>query len=484
MDNTTNRGNGNFQTNGTRMPSENENGSSVNDSGGHSLKKQKYESEKDSELNKELKRLDGSVNKARTKLFNDKSQTSTSKDDERNENLRRQSDHRQLVYHSNRTGMHTLNQAAQQHRGENRDGSGKKKMQETSANRQSGHSMQTPNQALQKQGGEGRENVQLQPDSGNRRSDKNSKRQDGRNAHFQHQFNDPDQNKPQQGSGGKDGGCIPYQQHSSDSDDNKPKQGSGGRDSGHQIMLKPYQLEQQQGRDGYDHGQRGWTYSPEEQKQIQLWKPRQVEASKQMLYGVFGNVISILEVLESRVDKKGKIYKSKIAIPNQSSKSESDIRSIVQGQLLAFQMQNMVCPSNVSSSVNKELRVKTILWAAVRQDHKLAINEIDTYICKLYKILVKGRIQHEINYQSRNQVSAETMKETIPHIFKGRHDALAITEAFDEDHCKKAESPKTRYSRSSDAMKIGAERMSKTCPELKTILDNDVIEFTSSDVDM
>jgi len=47
-------------------------------------------------------------------------------------------------------------------------------------------------------------------------------------------------------------------------------------------------------------------------------------ASKQMLYGVYGNVMTILEEHERRLTDR-KMPKSKIAIPDQSRKKDEDV---------------------------------------------------------------------------------------------------------------------------------------------------------------
>jgi len=71
------------------------------------------------------------------------------------------------------------------------------------------------------------------------------------------------------------------------------------------------------------------------------------------------------------------------------------VQAIVQTQLLLFETQSRVCPPEVRAAVNDELRRKTILWAAVRSEQRIRINETDDYLCKLYEVLVKGKTRHE-----------------------------------------------------------------------------------------
>ncbi|KAH3781225.1 hypothetical protein DPMN_159051 [Dreissena polymorpha] len=62
------------------------------------------------------------------------------------------------------------------------------------------------------------------------------------------------------------------------------------------------------------------------QQQMQIEKTRQTEASKQMLYCVFGNFVSILEELELRIEKGDiKMPRSKIYLADQSYKSVEDV---------------------------------------------------------------------------------------------------------------------------------------------------------------
>ncbi|KAH3783514.1 uncharacterized protein LOC127842220 [Dreissena polymorpha] len=204
---------------------------------------------------------------------------------------------------------------------------------------------------------------------------------------------------------------------------------------------------------------------------------RAAEASKQMLYGVYGNVVSILEEYEARTQKM-KAERSKIELPDQSRKTVEDVQSIVQTQLLLFETQQRACPKDVSASVNKELRKKTIHWAAVREEHKMEVSDTDKYICQLYEVLVKGKTKHEILDKPRDPVSPETIRDNLQHILKGKHDASEIDKQFKKDDTKKAVSPQTRRSEQAFVtLQLGATRMSQTMPELVEVLDEDLKEF-------
>jgi len=75
------------------------------------------------------------------------------------------------------------------------------------------------------------------------------------------------------------------------------------------------------------------------------------------------------------------------------------VEGIVEGQLLMFNMMSEASKSEVDPSFNKELRKKTLEWAAVRAELQLDDGKTDKYICQLYEILAKGNTHHA--YQDR-----------------------------------------------------------------------------------
>ncbi|XP_052768411.1 uncharacterized protein LOC128208825 isoform X1 [Mya arenaria] len=202
---------------------------------------------------------------------------------------------------------------------------------------------------------------------------------------------------------------------------------------------------------------------------------RQTEASKQMLYGVFGNVITILEEHEKRTSAVGKkkMKQSDITIPDQSWKTNADVKANLETQLLLFQTQSKACPEKVKLSVNRELRRKTIAWFGVREESNIDIDETDIYACRLYEILVQGATKHEILDKPRTQVTEKTIRETLPKIFKGKNDARELDDSFKKDTHKKAEAPKTRQAEVDDAYLLGLSRIERTEPKLKQFVDID-----------
>ncbi|KAH3783618.1 uncharacterized protein LOC127841966 [Dreissena polymorpha] len=236
--------------------------------------------------------------------------------------------------------------------------------------------------------------------------------------------------------------------------------------------------------DAYDHSARpGESHVHQDHKaQAMIQMQRAAEASKQLLYGVYGNFISILEEYEARTHE-AKARRSKIPIPDQSRKNVDDVQSIVQTQLLLFETQQRACPKAISQSVNKELRQRTLHWVAVRDEHKMPYSDTDRYICQLYEVLAKGKTKHEILDQPRESVSEETIKKNVQYIFKGKHEAMEIDQEFKKDDKKKATSPETRRSGLDDAYTRGAHRMTQVMPELVAVLEEDLKEFEGDGIE-
>ena len=72
------------------------------------------------------------------------------------------------------------------------------------------------------------------------------------------------------------------------------------------------------------------------------------------------------------------------------------IEAMIKGQLLVFEVMSEEGKSKVDPSVNKELRKKTLEWAAVRAKYQLESGKTDKYICQLYEILAKGNTHHAV----------------------------------------------------------------------------------------
>lgn len=210
------------------------------------------------------------------------------------------------------------------------------------------------------------------------------------------------------------------------------------------------------------------------QKQQQL--QRSVEASKQMLYGVFGNVITMLEEYEQRELAQFKMQhnmpKSEIYIPDQRHKTFDDIKSNVEVQLLLFETQTKACPPEALAEIHEELKRRTLAWSAVREEMRIRdIHQTDYYIAKLYEILAKGGTFHQpINNEG---VTEGVMKEGFQAMIYGEHDRAVLDREFKTNPDKEAVGPVTR---SSEMIHEGANRISRARG------DQDLDRFLKEDI--
>lgn len=199
------------------------------------------------------------------------------------------------------------------------------------------------------------------------------------------------------------------------------------------------------------------SYGQNVQKQKQL--QRSLEASKHMLYGVFGNVITMLEEFEKHELKKKKMEKkmpqSKFFIPDQSHKSFDDIKCNVEVQLLLFETLTKACPREALDEVHEEIRRRTLAWSAVREEMGIAeIQHTDHYVFKLYEILAKGKTTHE-TYE-RKEVKEETIRKGFGAFLKGNHERETVDACYKKNPEKQATAPETR---SSEMYMKGANRI-------------------------
>ncbi|XP_052768410.1 uncharacterized protein LOC128208824 [Mya arenaria] len=204
----------------------------------------------------------------------------------------------------------------------------------------------------------------------------------------------------------------------------------------------------------------------EAQKQDQVSLQRSKEASKQMLYGVFCNVIAILEEFEQRErpDWCRPLESSRLKISDQSRKSNEDIKHILETQLLLFEKQSNSSPAEVRNEVVDELKKRVLQWAGFRADEKCDGQTTDIYVAQLYEILVRGKSDHNCYHRPSPEVSERTIQETMPYIMSGKHDQMELDREFKDNRAKTATCPYTRRSRNISG---GADRIMHTIPNLK-----------------
>lgn len=198
-------------------------------------------------------------------------------------------------------------------------------------------------------------------------------------------------------------------------------------------------------------------------EQVQSQVFRSAQASKQMLYEVFGNVISILEEFERRElnslqhihDKS--VQKSDIYIPDQSHKKDHDVQRIVETQLLLFQTHlHQACRPEIRDEVLDELKQATKKWLAVRKDRGFPVGKTDEYAAQLYEILSKGQTQHPSVFMERPQIDGGELTKAAQQYFEGDHRRAQVDEEFRRDPNKRAAFPAVRAGSSADT---GIDRM-------------------------
>ncbi|XP_052227129.1 uncharacterized protein LOC127841965 isoform X2 [Dreissena polymorpha] len=256
----------------------------------------------------------------------------------------------------------------------------------------------------------------------------------------------------------------------------------------HRDKLQRPTYDYEQDRDGRSYSRDLYTTYDSYEDRVQLVEQMQIrrskEASKQMLFGVFSNAMAILEQFETRESPHKTLEKSFLYIPDQRGKSDEDIRSILETQILLFETQTKSCPAHVKAEVAEELRRKLLDWMAIRADNDCNIADTDRFAAKMYEILATGHTTHAFHNRPSRPHSAATIRESMPHILGGLHSARQLDEDFRTHEAKKAMSPDTRRSRSGNAIKAGAKRILRCNHALESQLATDVQLFEGGSFDM
>lgn len=216
-----------------------------------------------------------------------------------------------------------------------------------------------------------------------------------------------------------------------------------------------------------------------DQTQMQSQLQRSVEASKQMLYGTFENLIASLEEYEKREQNMKGISKplnmSNIRRPDQRRKKDEDVKSNVETQILLFETQSKACPPEALTALKEDLRHRILGWTAVRSDIP-GLHTTDGYIAKVYEILAKGQTAH--NIPTCENVSEDVMRDSFQAIIYGDHDRQKLDSSFKKDPRKKAAAPDIRHS---EMFEEGARRISGAYgrPDLNFCLQRDVQKMQS-----
>lgn len=203
-----------------------------------------------------------------------------------------------------------------------------------------------------------------------------------------------------------------------------------------------------------------------QQKDDQILLQTSKEASKQMVYNVFGNVIGILEEFERREMIRNNIVwnvqKSNIDISPQDYKQDEDIRAILQTQMVSFEHMKHFCPEDLFEEMVGELRLKVIGWAAVREEclRQEQLNfefETDFYLAKLYELLVTGKTDHEP--PKPEPFTEKTILFGVQACMKGQDQTLKLLEKFKQDPDSRSQAP---YVRTTEILRKGIQRLFRT----------------------
>lgn len=224
---------------------------------------------------------------------------------------------------------------------------------------------------------------------------------------------------------------------------------------------------------------KGYRDQSSRKTQMQSQLQRSVEASKQMLYGTFENLIASLEEYERREQNQKGISKplnrSNIRTPDQRRKNFEDVKSNVETQILLFETQSKACPPEVLTALKEELRHRVLGWTAVRSDIP-GLHATDGYIAKVYEILARGKTDH--NIPTCKNVTEDVMRDSFQAIINGDHDRQKLDSSFKNDPRKKAAAPDTRHS---EMFEEGARRISGAYgrPDLNSCLQCDIQKMQS-----
>ncbi|CAG2240446.1 unnamed protein product [Mytilus edulis] len=182
-----------------------------------------------------------------------------------------------------------------------------------------------------------------------------------------------------------------------------------------------------------------WTGPP---VQTQSQKQRSMEASKEKIYRIHGNVINILEELEERTQRsRGKkpLPKSKTDYYDHSEKDDETVDEVVQGQLITFQSIIKACDPRVKQSVKDELEKKTKKWMEVRRQEGADRDDIDRYAHMMLDIITHGQTSHSKDFLKSKSVNHDAFThEDVQTIITASHKSAAVDREFQRDPNRKA----------------------------------------------
>ncbi|KAI8521969.1 Calcium-activated potassium channel subunit alpha-1 [Branchiostoma belcheri] len=228
----------------------------------------------------------------------------------------------------------------------------------------------------------------------------------------------------------------------------------------------------------------GGSYAPQRTEQ----RHRSLQASKQMLYDVYAQNIGMLEKLEKREEGGGKtggrlegtrpshhtgvstrsgsygsyrdppryetsrspreragdaagragrgLGRSDVTLPDQSDKTERDLKAVMEGELACLQAQLRFCPPEVRDETRGELVEKTLGWIAEREEKGVKTGMVDKYASNLLETLLTA--------------GEEAILAGVGALQIGQHRGAEQDRRFHDDPTRKARCPKIRTGNKAD----------------------------------
>ncbi|XP_035671280.1 uncharacterized protein LOC118412501 [Branchiostoma floridae] len=293
-----------------------------------------------------------------------------------------------------------------------------------------------------------------------------------------------------------------------------------GTDRRHHVYEYDTVQEQRGGahyRDPYDYNSSsGGSYAPQRTEQ----RHRSSQASKQMLYDVYAQNIGMLEKLEERENGEGRtgghldgttssrtgvstrsvshsdprryetshrpqerrdavghtgrgLGRSDVTLPDQSGKTERDLKAVMEGELACLQAQLRFCPPEIRDQTRDELVEKTLGWMAKREEKGTKTGMVDRYASNLLETLLTGETTLGVRDTGRNRRSSPAGEEAIlagvGALQIGQRYGADQDRRFHDDPNRKARCPKIRTGDKADI--YGAKRAIAVNPSLRTHLD-------------
>ncbi|VDI49330.1 Hypothetical predicted protein [Mytilus galloprovincialis] len=196
---------------------------------------------------------------------------------------------------------------------------------------------------------------------------------------------------------------------------------------------------------------------------------RNAQASKQMVYEVFKNVIGTLEEFESRTAGKNtaKLPRSIEKKEAFALRTKNDIRGQLETQLFLFQSQLQSCDTSILEDVKGDLLDCTVKWMSSRANKKVPMNDTDRFAGKLAEILTEGLTSHPEAFKQSPGSIPNIGQEELQHVFSAQYETRELDNAFRNNPDKQAIAPEARACVDTEE---GAQRLQDVNPNLTVFL--------------